>query len=424
MNNRHAFKLLSKTTLIYLVFTFFAFSASAVLLMRNTDRFIDKEIEGYFRYYEHRVQKLLRMDRQLQDIERHAFVVSIEATEPAEFVPVYRDTLILNAETEARQPYRIKTLVIREEDQAYLVSLRRNSEDFEKLKEMIFGALIQVFIGLALVIVLFNTLLSGHFFQPFNRILQQMKSYKVGTAASPQPVRTNTVEFIRMQQLFTRMVERIEGDYRNLKEYTEHMAHELQTPLTVMRSKMESLIADTQVMRRHHSAVKILSDEITHLSKLGTTLNLLTKIENQEFNRSERIVTQPVIERHVEAIHELVALKSLTIEADLDKDHTLVIDPFLLDIVLKNLLRNAISYGTPNGPIRIVTFADTLEVSNYGAPLSFPAEKLFERFSHHNGLRASLGLGLSLVKKVCEVSGIEIGYVYRDGQHVFSLSSV
>jgi len=46
------------------------------------------------------------------------------------------------------------------------------------------------------------------------------------------------------------------------------------------------------------------------------------------------------------------------------------------------------------------------------------------RFSNRNGQHTSLGLGLSLVKKICEVSGIEIDYAYREGQHIFSLQSL
>ncbi|HNR68419.1 MAG TPA: HAMP domain-containing sensor histidine kinase [bacterium] len=424
MKHRHTFKLLSKTTLIYLLFTFFAFFASALLLMRNTDRFIDNELEGYFRYYEHRVQRFIKSDRKLEEVKRYPFILSIEPTAQADLTPVYSDTLVVNADTEAKQPFRIKTMVMQIDEQAYLVSLMRNSEDFYKLKEMIFRALIQVFVVLALVIVLFNTLLSGHFFRPFNRILQQMKNYKVGSGATLQHVNTNTVEFVRMQQLFSTMVERIENDYQNLKEYTEDMAHELQTPLAVLRSKTETLMADEQVMRRHRTAVKTLADEISHLSKLGNTLNLLTKIENKEFDNRERLVTRPIIERHIEAIAELVTLKSMTIEAQLADDHSLVIDPFLFDIVLKNLFRNAISYGSAAGPIRVISSDRILRVSNFGPPLAFPADKLFVRFSNRNGQHTSLGLGLSLVKKICEVSGIEIDYAYREGQHIFSLQSL
>ncbi|NIV71328.1 MAG: hypothetical protein GWN16_01050 [Calditrichae bacterium] len=106
---------------------------------------------------------------------------------------------------------------------------------------------------------------------------------------------------------------------------------------------------------------------------------------------------------------------------DLAEDHHLVIDPYLLDIVIRNLLRNAISYGTPEQPIRIRTTSDALTVSNYGSPLDISEGKLFERFYRNHKQRASLGLGLSLVKKICDINNLQIDYQYNDGQHLFTI---
>jgi len=251
-----------------------------------------------------------------------------------------------------------------------------------------------------------------------------MKYYTVGKKSDIEKIETSTVEFKKMQDLFHQMVERIEYDYRHLKEYTENMSHEIQTPLAVIRNKAENLIADESVMHRHSETVKAIYDETNHLTKLGNTLNLLTKIENGEFNKALQIDTRPVIEKHVAAVSELAALKSLSIETTLADRHRLLIDPFLLDIVLKNLLRNTISYGTPEGPIRIQTTAESLSISNYGPAPDIPEEKLFERFYRNHQQKTSLGLGLSLVKKICELNDLRIEYRYQDGQHIFTIKKL
>jgi signal transduction histidine kinase len=176
-------------------------------------------------------------------------------------------------------------------------------------------------------------------------------------------------------------------------------------------------------MKQHASTIKIIYDETNHISKLGNTLNLLTKIENQEFNNTERISTNAVIEKHIESISEVARLKSLKIEKELSEQHILDIDPFLLDIVLKNLLRNALRYGSKEGPITVKTTVDSFSVSNYGPPLDEIPEKIFERFYRKNGTRASQGLGLSLVKKICDLNNLTISYKYTDSQHLFTIVS-
>lgn len=417
-----SFKLLSKTTFIYLIFAFVTFFISAIFLTHEANKFINEELEHRFGYSEHRTKRYIKAKKDLSRLKSNPNVILLPDKPDISAYPVYSDTLIYNYDLEEMQHFRKKTTVFEANDNYYKLTMIKGMEDFYRFKDNIFEALIPAFILLALVIVLFNYLMSGYFFQPFNKILGQMKTYKVSEKVSIKKVETNTKEFIKMQQLFHQMVERIESDYRNLKEYTENMAHEMQTPLTIIRNKTENLIADEAVMKRQAESVKIIYEETNLLSKLGTALNLLTKIENGEFNNAIHINTQKVIEKHVAAISELAQLKTLSIETNLSDEHHLLIDPFLLDIILKNLLRNAVSYGTADGPIRIQTTVDCLSVSNYGPPLDIPENKLFERFYHNNHTKVSLGLGLALVKKICALNELHIDYQYQAHQHIFSIT--
>jgi signal transduction histidine kinase len=424
MRKFRSIRLLSKTTLFYLLFTFLAFFLSAVFLTSQAEKFIHDELEHRFTHSENRVKRHLRAGKPADTLPANTILSEFKDGQ-ADLIlnPAYSDTLIYNSESEEMLLFRKKTTVFEEQGKYYKLAIIKSLDDFYRLKNDIFGALIPAFFILAIAIVLFNSLLSGSLFKPFNKILNQMKTYKVGSGANNRSVHTTTVEFKKMQQLFQEMVERIEHDYRNLKEYTENMAHEIQSPLTVIRNKTENLIADESLMKKNASTVKIIYDETNHLSKLGNTLNLITKIENQEFRNSVRIATRVVIEKHIEAISEVARLKSLEIEKELSDEHILDIDPFLLDIVLKNILRNAIRYGNPDGPIKVKTTIDYLSVSNYGPPLDDTPDNLFKRFYKKNGSRASQGLGLSLVKKICELNNLTISYTYGNKQHIFTLLS-
>ena len=420
MNKRTSFKLLSKITAVYLVFIFIAFFISTLFLTKETDRFIANELELRFRLMEHRIE--MYKNHLMKNHSTRNHVTPLDRKPDLDRYPTYTDTLIYDPATEEMRRYRKKTSISEMNGQYYRLVLTLPVDDFYRLKEDIFRTLIPAFILLAVGIVGFNYLLSGYLIRPFNRILDQMKTYNMGQKSSMKEVKTNTHEFVRMQALFHNMVKRIENDYRNIKEYTENMAHELQTPLTVIRNKAEILMADDDVMQRHAPAVKIIDDEIGHLSRLGNTLNLLTKIENGEFNNTAWLETKPVIMKHLETVQDLMTLKSLVVETDLSEDHRLLIDPFLLDIVLKNLFRNAIHYGTGDGPIRVVTTADALSVSNYSHPVEVPIERLFDRFYRYRS-QTSLGLGLALVKKICELNHLNVDCRYEDGQFVVRLIS-
>jgi signal transduction histidine kinase len=337
--------------------------------------------------------------------------------------PVYKDTLIYIEELEENQLHRQKTSVIEANGKFYMVSMIVNINDFTKLQEDIAHRIFPSFIILALIIILFSALMSGYLLNPFHRILLQMNRYKVGKGVQIQDINSSTLEFKKLQYLFKRMVNRIETDYRNLKEYTENMAHEIQTPLTIIRNKVERLISDESVMQAHKDSVKAIYNEANHLSKLGNTLNLLTKIENGEYTNSENLNTSRIIIEHVDSIKELVDLKSLKIDVSLDSEHQLLMDPFLFDIILKNLLRNAIRYASNQGPIKIETSNNVLKISNYGEELGVNEQKIFERFYTSDHSNQSLGLGLALVKRICDLNQLQLTYTYSESQHVFAIKS-
>ncbi len=423
MKKRRTFNLLSKTTFIYLVFTFIAFFSSALFLTRETDEFIDRELEHRFHKSEQRLTYYIEAGKSPDHLPKSLHVTMLADSGQIADYPVYTDTLIYNTELDEYHHNRKKTTVIKANDHYYRLVLMKSINDYVRLRDDIFGSLIPAFILLAFGVVLFNYFLSGYLFQPFNAIMRLMRTYKVGERRKIKKINTSTKEFSKMQDLFHQMIDRIENDYQNLKEYTENMAHEIQTPLTIIRNKTENLIADEIVMKRQAETVKMIYEETNHLSKLGTTLNLITKIENNEFSNSVLTKTKLVIEKHLTAISELVQLKSLTMETKLEETHQLYIDPYLLDIVLKNLLRNAIIYGTSDGSIHIETSGESMIISNYGPPLNFPPDKIFQRFRRNNQTKASLGLGLALVQKICILNNLQIDYHYQDGQHIFKITN-
>lgn len=415
------YKLLSKTTLIYLVFTLTAFLVSALFLTNEADEYINKELERRFDYTERKIKRSLnKNDKIKQQRDAEVSLLSKKLLGPT-FVN-YSDTLIKDSDTEDLEPFRKKTYILAHNNNFYQISIVKSISDFYRLRDDIFEALIPAFFILALTIVLFNYLMSGFFFKPFNKILQQMRAYKVGQK-NIDHVNTSTTEFIRMQGLFSDMVQRIDKDYSNLRQYTENMAHEIQTPLTVIRNKLENLMSDENLMRDKGGEIKIIFDEANYLSKLGQSLNLITRIENHEFINAKKITTKQVVEKHLAAIQDYIKMKKIEVETQLSNEHKLFLDPVLLDIILKNLIRNAIHYADTSGPIIINSQPSKLVITNFGEPLTIPQEKLFVRFQRNNNSKKSLGLGLAIVKKICELNNLLITYDYHNNRHIFTIES-
>ncbi len=419
MTTKRPVKLLNQTTAFYLIFTFLVFFISAFVLSKMANHYIDSYVQSRFSKYENRLKHHLQKDSTLSHLPRYLKIKKVNDLSILKTLPIIKDTLIYSDELDEYLMYRKRKAVIRQGNQYFTYVARVRVGDFYRLRDDFLASMFIVFGVLAFGMIVFNYFLSGYLFKPFNQILEVMKTYKVGQGTKVQKVSTVTEEFIKMQDLFHQMLEQIEKDYQNLKEYTEDMAHEIQTPIAIMRSKLESLMSDETLLQKYGPQIKTIYQQLNHLSRLGNTLNLLTRIENGEFQNKKTIRTKDIIEEHLKSIQELAELKHLQFVTDLSEDNVFTIDPYLFELILKNLLRNAIQHAPENSKIFIKTDENQLLISNAGAQLDFPPEKLFKRFVKRKSNGETLGLGLALVKKICDLNNLQIDYQYQDGQHVF-----
>lgn len=90
----------------------------------------------------------------------------------------------------------------------------------------------------------------------------------------------------------------------------------------------------------------------------------------------------------------------------------------LAEILIANLVQNAIPHNIEeNGFTKIEITIDHFSVSNSGTPPNMNTKSLFKRFKRDSEVEESLGLGLSIVKRICEQSGLEVNYKYFDEIH-------
>jgi signal transduction histidine kinase len=109
---------------------------------------------------------------------------------------------------------------------------------------------------------------------------------------------------------------------------------------------------------------------------------------------------------------ELVSTGSPQIKMNASLAHTLI----------QNLLKNAIRHNVPDGHIHIRIETSSLQISNSGRVVSFDPEKMFGRFKKNSQHPQSLGIGLSIVKRICDISAISVSYEQKDTEHIFRLS--
>lgn len=335
----------------------------------------------------------------------------------------FKDTLIYQVinNTEKYEMYRQLTSVETLHGKTYRIITRSS---LVRNKDFILAITLSVGIVVLLLIItvyFVNTKIMKRVWLPFYNNLETLKNFSVENNKPIELQESDIDEFQELNLSLSKLTNKINSDFNNLKEFTENASHEMQTPLAIMQSKSEMLLQSENLTKEHVAQIRVIYQSIQRLSKLNKTLLLLSKIENRQFKDLESINVNEVIEKHIEIYEDFIKNKHLTVNTKSTLEVEIKANPLLFDMVISNLISNAIKHNKMNGKIEILTTNLFISVLNSGEAPKLTSSSLFERFKKDSKAPNSFGLGLAIVKKICDNYNWKITHSYLDDQHNISI---
>lgn len=303
----------------------------------------------------------------------------------------------------------------------YIVSISKSEEETEDLIQLILLITLAIVLVLLFTLFVINLFLLNKLWRPFNSTLKELKQFNLSGENELQLEQSHINEFRELNQAVTQMTDRVKNDYDALKNFTENASHEMQTPLAIINSKLDVLIQDETISEFQMQQLQGIYNALDRLSNLNQSLLLLTKIENNQFRGSEDIALDNLIKEKLVQFEELLDSKKLSVTTNLEKT-SIQCNKQLADILINNLLNNAIRYNNQNGSVSISLFANTLNISNSSFLPALDSQKIFQRFYRHADTKQDgNGLGLSIVKQICDMAGYSVTYRFEDNKHCFQV---
>lgn len=253
---------------------------------------------------------------------------------------------------------------------------------------------------------------------PFFENLAQMKKFSLTSETPIKLVESNISEFSELNTEISTLTDRVQSDYRNLKQFTEDVSHELQTPLAIIQAKIENFINGNSIDKAQFEQLTSMQTDIQRLTQLNKKLTLMTKIDNHQFVNLTKVNITNLI---MESILNFKELTSTEVDCSFENEIVVEMDSHLAEILVNNLISNAMKHNLRGKSVEIASKGKMLSVSNHGLCAIRQPDKIFTRFYRENNDIQSTGLGLAISKKICDLYRFSILYLFEDERHIFRL---
>lgn len=414
-------KLIVKITLLFLLISSIVFLIGATFTYNAMSREIDKEARWFL---EERLTSVLGyLERRMPErkLVREKMIIEPLDSMTAETEPAFSDTLVTHVTLQRIEPHLKLDVVRKVQGRAYKITLYDLIIEEDDIEDAVRESMIKTYMLLLGVLLILSFIASYYVFKPFQGTLNAIKKFSLKDKESIQLPHSSTSEFKKLNVFIREMTRKVRKDYQSLKEFSENASHEIQTPISIAQGKLEILMESANLNEEQMELISSAQHALRRLSKMSTSLALLTKIENREFSDFSKVDFSKLVSGQLFDFKELIELKSINLHANVTPDVHVKGNEVLLEILVTNLLNNAIRHNYPSGKMDVSLDSSSLTVANTGKSLTGDTENLFMRFKKGSDNPDSSGLGLSIVKKICEEHRFSVHYSAIGEQHTLTV---
>jgi signal transduction histidine kinase len=341
---------------------------------------------------------------------------------PISYAQIINDTTLFDVKTNSYLPFRHLRFSNNTHGKAgYIINIYQILDENTKLLNSVAIGMILLFVALLLESLLVNYLVSRKLWRPFFEAVSEAAKFNVNSDRSPVLQETNINEFKELNTVIKQMTTKMRSDYINLKEYNENSSHEIQTPLAVIRSKLDILMQKKFLSRETIDLIMSINEATTRLFKLNQGLLMISRIENMQFPETKEISFKILILKWLDNYEEIMQLKKIEVDTEISDPGFVSMNETLADVLISNLLSNAVRYNTDYGYIKCYLDNKNLIITNSGLPLEMEPGNVFDRFRKGTNNPQSVGLGLSIVKKITDHYKMQISYTNTGNVHEIKL---
>jgi len=320
--------------------------------------------------------------------------------------------------------FRILNYTFTVYNQNYILEIGKNIQLINALNKTMKSISISIILLVLLSTIIFDIGINKYLLYPLNRmIIPKLKTITNPETFVYSELHSSTSDFVYLNNALNELMHKVTAILKNQQKFTANVSHELFTPISIMQSKLENLLASANLPEQFVNNVMDQQHNLNRLQQIIKALLLIARIENDQFSKNETVVVCEVVDEIIRNIEDRAEMKNITIENRIDPVVLLPgVNKSLLYILIFNLISNAIKYNKDGGWIHIsaITTGNNfcIEIADNGIGIDKDQiEKVFDRFKRADPAAGEgHGLGLSIVSSIVRFHSAAIDVKSEKGE--------
>lgn len=320
--------------------------------------------------------------------------------------------------------YRILSRVFVYEGNDYLLEIGRTRDTIDDYNTFLRRIALYVLIALVFITLILDTFFANFILRPLKRIINtNIRGRTFPFKREASRIKTTTTDFNLLNNSLIQLMDQVNKAFDREREFTANASHELLTPISILKSKIENLMLTESLDKENHIKLLDMMKILNRLSNIVRSLLLIARIDNKQFTQEDVVYIPQVIGDIESEMEDLFAEKEVKFQVLLQYQKPLKgLNTDLMFHLFSNLIRNALRYNKEGGYIKV---HDKLEKEMYWICISDTGEGvpdnlsdvIFERFYTANKkVPSKLGLGLSIVNSIAKYFSLMLKVESKPGQ--------
>ena len=311
--------------------------------------------------------------------------------------------------------YRVLNYTLIVDGRKYLLEIGKSLASIQNDRKNI-NKIILVFLLFIISVTLVTDLQYTRFIlKPLTKITDKLKEISSPSKFDRTPVKTKTSDFASLDNALSDLMVQIDESFQKEKEITVNISHELMTPISVLRSKLENIMLKSDLDPETANKIEESLMTLHRLQNLVNSLLLIARIESHQYLSEDTFSVQSLLREIMDELNPVAEDKEVNLSSEFGHDYQFgKANRSLVFSMFYNVLNNAVKNTGTGGKVSVSSFTEqrrfNVTIADTGKGMTKEQMgTLFSRFkSRRDNDENGTGIGLAIAKSIADFHNIEV----------------